>query len=237
MRGVSVIKMTNQKTVFGIQGMTCVSCSLTIESVLRDVEGVLAANVDFNAARAVVEFDAAKTSEQQLMGVIREVGYTATPLAPSSTVSSAVAQPTLGGTGNLVSSASGLLATLGSSFQLCHTLCLTLMAMLATIGIVGIGFPLLFLVDYGIYFWGFALLLLVPALLMRLANSRCGSTQVLLFNVGVVIAGTPPQFTFGFQPLFWGIGGALVLAGLLGWLSKRRFRLPFMRNSGGESHG
>ncbi len=204
-----------KKAILGVQGMTCVSCSLTLTSALKDVEGVSAADVDFNQRKAVVEFDPAKTDEQRLLRAVKEAGYSASPFeAPEEAGEKPPAA-------SFASSASGLLATLGSSFQLCHNLCLALMALLASVGILYVGFPFLFLVDYGIYFWGFALLLLVPSVAMRWKNPHCGSGQVLLFNVGVIVAGTPPQFTFGFQPLFWGVGGVVAGTGIARWALER----------------
>ena len=122
---------------------------------------------------------------------------------------------------SFVSSASGALATIGSSWQLCHNICLAALALLASIGIVITGMPLLFLFEYNLYFWGAAVLLLALTLAMYLRNPACGSKNVLMFNVGVVIAGTPGQFLGGFQPVFWAVGGLLALAGLAGFALKR----------------
>ena len=119
--------------------------------------------------------------------------------------------------GNFLSSASGTLATLGSSWQLCHSICLTLIALLGAVGIVITGMPLLFLSEYSVYFWGFAILLLLPTLAMYSRNPKCGSKNVLMFNVGVVIAGTPGQFIGGLQPVFWLVGGIIAFAGLANW--------------------
>ena len=123
---------------------------------------------------------------------------------------------------SFVSSASGGLATIGSSWQVCHNICLAALALLASIGIVITGMPLLFLFEYNLYFWGAAVLLLALTLTMFLRNPACGSKNVLAFNVGVVIAGTPGQFLGGFQPLFWGVGGVIALTGIVGWWLKRK---------------
>ncbi len=110
---------------------------------------------------------------------------------------------------NFFSSASAALATFGSSFQLCHNICLSLIAILGAIGIAITGMPLLFLFQYNIYFWAFAIVLLVPTLIMYIYR-KCLSRNLLLFNIGIVIAGTPQNFTFSLQLAFWIIGGILV---------------------------
>ena len=121
---------------------------------------------------------------------------------------------------NSFSSASAALATLGSSFQLCHSLCLGLMAVLATLGIVIAGFPLLFLFQYNIYFWSFAIALLIPTVIMYIYK-KCLSRNLLLFNIGIVIAGTPENFTSGLQPAFWIVGGILVAVAIASLLTKK----------------
>ncbi len=55
--------------------MTCASCVQTIETVLRDTEGVVEANVNFAAEKAVVEFDPARVDRGQLEKAIRDAGY------------------------------------------------------------------------------------------------------------------------------------------------------------------
>lgn len=110
---------------------------------------------------------------------------------------------------NSFSSASAALATFGSSFQLCHNICLALIAILGAVGIAITGMPLLFLFQYNIYFWAFAIALLIPTIIMYIYK-KCLSRNLLLFNIGIVIAGTPQNFTSGLQLAFWVIGGILV---------------------------
>lgn len=121
---------------------------------------------------------------------------------------------------NSFSSASAALATFGSSFQLCHNICLSLIAILGAIGIAITGMPLLFLFEYNIYFWAFALVLLIPTIIMYIYK-KCLSRNLLLFNIGIVIAGTPQNFTLGMQPFFWLIGGVLVAVALISLIAKR----------------
>lgn len=62
-----------------IQGMTCASCTVGIESALRAKPGVEMAKVDFGSASARVVHDPARISAQQIMQAVREAGYQALP--------------------------------------------------------------------------------------------------------------------------------------------------------------
>ena len=112
------------------------------------------------------------------------------------------------------SSLSGSLSFLGG-WQVCHNLCLGIIALLSIIGITVVGMPLLFLNQYAIYFWSAAVLILIPTLILYWKNRKCISVKLILFNMGIVIASVPfvPQ---AYQFLFWLIGGGLMLSGT--WL-------------------
>jgi len=119
---------------------------------------------------------------------------------------------------NFFSSASAALATFGSSFQLCHNICLAFIGIFAFLGIAIAGMPLLF--QYNIYFWAFAIALLIPTVIMYIYK-KCMSRNLLLFNIGIVIAGTPENFTFGIQPAFWVVGGLLVMIAIASIIYKK----------------
>lgn len=108
------------------------------------------------------------------------------------------------------SSVSAFFATLGSSFQLCHSICMAAIAALAVIGIAITGMPLLFLFQYNVYLWGIAVLFLIPSVIMFLKAPKCSKT-LLVFNIGVVIAGIPSTL-INLQPFSWIAGGLIVLA-------------------------
>ncbi len=108
----------------------------------------------------------------------------------------------------IFSGLSGSLSFLGG-WQVCHNLCLGIIALLSLIGITVVGMPLLFLNQYAVYFWSAAILLLIPTLLMYRRNRKCISGKLVLFNAGIVIASVPfaPQ---AYQILFWAAGGLLI---------------------------
>lgn len=108
----------------------------------------------------------------------------------------------------LTGSASGITSVLGS-WQICHNVCLGLVALLGVIGITVVGMPLAFLTKVAVPFWtaAFGLLLIIIFLYFK---KRCISIKQIMFNSGLIIAGTPFQAIENFRILFWIVGGSLV---------------------------
>ncbi len=66
---------TVETTTLSVEGMTCVSCTATVEKSLTRLDGVVAARVTFDPPRAVVEFDPTKLSPEDLANATGAVGY------------------------------------------------------------------------------------------------------------------------------------------------------------------
>jgi copper ion binding protein len=64
-------------TTLQISGMTCGHCVRTVTEALEKVDGVEDARVDLEAGRAVVQYDAARTSSRALANAIMNEGYMA----------------------------------------------------------------------------------------------------------------------------------------------------------------
>ncbi|MBI2971817.1 MAG: hypothetical protein HYY37_05350 [Candidatus Aenigmarchaeota archaeon] len=118
----------------------------------------------------------------------------------------------------IFSGISGSLSFLGG-WQVCHNLCLGIIAALALIGITFVGMPLLFLTQYAVFFWSLAALLLIPTLFMYWKNRTCMSEKLVLFNAGIVTASVP--FFQAYQIVFWIVGGLLVLTSVFLYLRDR----------------
>jgi len=103
---------------------------------------------------------------------------------------------------------SGGLSFLGG-WQICHNVCLGIIAALSLIGITLVGMPLLFLTKYAIYFWFIAVLFLIPTLIMYWKNRKCMSKNIILANIGIIIAAIPFDFLQQYNILFWVVGGIL----------------------------
>lgn len=71
----------NETVSFTVDGMGCGGCAAGIAAALRGAPGVRQAEVSFETRLASISFDPARTSSDALAEVIREEGYTVTPLA------------------------------------------------------------------------------------------------------------------------------------------------------------
>ena len=114
----------------------------------------------------------------------------------------------VGATGSL----SGAASILGS-WQVCHNVCLALIALLAVIGITVTGMPLLFLTKIAVPMWIIAVVLL-GVIMWLYQSKKCISKNLIIFNSGLIIAGIPFQSLQTFQIFFWIIGGISALVGI-----------------------
>ena len=114
----------------------------------------------------------------------------------------------IGATGSV----SGAASILGS-WQICHNICLGLIAALSLIGITIAGMPLLFLTKIAVPVWNIAILLLIITIVIYL-KKPCISKNLIIINSGLIIAGIPFQSLQKFSVFFWAIGGILALAGI-----------------------
>ncbi|MCC7353627.1 MAG: copper-translocating P-type ATPase [Anaerolineae bacterium] len=67
--------MATKQITLPITGMTCANCVNTIERNLKRAAGVESASVNLATERATVAFDPAVTSEDLLIGLVRDIGY------------------------------------------------------------------------------------------------------------------------------------------------------------------
>ncbi|MBI4149330.1 hypothetical protein HY491_02700 [Candidatus Woesearchaeota archaeon] len=114
---------------------------------------------------------------------------------------------------SISSSVSGIMGFLGG-YQVCHTICLGIIALLSVIGITLVGMPLLFLTKVAIPFWIAASFLFLVSLYFYF-KSRCISKSLILFNGGIIIAGIPFGALREFSSLFLVIGGSIVLISIV----------------------
>lgn len=121
----------------------------------------------------------------------------------------------LGATGSI----SGTASVLGS-WQVCHNLCLGLIALLSVIGITVTGMPLLFFTEIAVPMWLIAAALLIVTIVVYL-NRPCISKNLILINAGLIIAGIPFQAVQKFSALLWVIGGAFALTGIFFFVRDR----------------
>ncbi len=113
---------------------------------------------------------------------------------------------------SISSSVSGVMGFLGG-YQVCHNICLGLIALLSIIGITLVGMPLLFLTKVAVPFWITAFFLLIISLVFYV-KSKCISKNLLLINGGIIVAAVPFRALEKFFTVFLTIGGAVILIGI-----------------------
>jgi len=60
-----------------VSGMTCGGCAVSVKNALLETPGVTAAEVDWEAGRAKVQYDAARVSTAQLLEAVNKTGFKA----------------------------------------------------------------------------------------------------------------------------------------------------------------
>jgi len=108
-----------------------------------------------------------------------------------------------------VGAVSGVTSALGG-YQVCHNLCMTVIALLGILGITVAGMPLMFLTKIAIPFWIAAVLMLGVLVFMRI-RMKCVSGKLLMFNSGLIIAGVPFAPFKNYPAVLWSIGGLLAV--------------------------
>ncbi|MFH1869857.1 MAG: cation transporter [Pseudomonadota bacterium] len=66
-----------ETTTIKVDGMSCGGCVKSVTGVLTALDGVAKAEVSLEQKQAVVEFDAAKLTRDQLKAVIEDAGFEA----------------------------------------------------------------------------------------------------------------------------------------------------------------
>lgn len=65
---------------FTVDGMHCASCTLLIDEVLEDLDGVRRSTTSLRRRRTVVEYDATTCTPEAVVAAIAEAGYTSAPI-------------------------------------------------------------------------------------------------------------------------------------------------------------
>lgn len=112
-----------------------------------------------------------------------------------------------------IGSVSGIASVLGS-WQICHNVCLGLIALLSVIGITLTGMPLAFLTTVAVPIWSIAFVLLIVTLGFYFTK-KCISGKLIIFNSGLIIAGIPFQPLQNYSIFLWVIGGILATTGII----------------------
>lgn len=68
--------MAHVSQIFTVDGMHCASCTLLIDEVLEDLEGVRRSTTSLRKRRAIVEYDSTTCTPEAVVAAIAEAGYT-----------------------------------------------------------------------------------------------------------------------------------------------------------------
>lgn len=68
-----------KKIVLQISGMHCTACAMNIDGELEDTKGVQEASTKYAKQQTEVVYDDKQVSEDQIIKIIKQVGYTANP--------------------------------------------------------------------------------------------------------------------------------------------------------------
>ena len=109
-----------------------------------------------------------------------------------------------------------------SSYNVCHSLCMSVIALLSVFGIIVTGMPLAFLTQYQIYFWSIGVGVLAVAAGLYFWKGQCMSPKLLAANAGLLLAGFP--FAGEFYAAFMLVGFAVVVAIIIIYLKERMER-------------
>ena len=131
---------------------------------------------------------------------------------------------TLAGTNAL----SGCTSILGS-YQLCHSLCLTLISLLSIVGITVAGMPLMFLTKVTLPFWIAAVSLLAISIILKITIMRNLSAPMLFLNAGLIMAGIPFSAVQDYRIYLYIAGGSIAIISLL-VLSASAWRIHNAKN-------
>jgi copper chaperone len=66
--------MAEKRIILDVEGMSCVHCKNTVRNALKDVKGVLKAEVDLANHTAHVEFDDELTAYERIVDAVNSTG-------------------------------------------------------------------------------------------------------------------------------------------------------------------
>lgn len=111
-----------------------------------------------------------------------------------------------------------------SSYQVCHSICLGVIAVLSLIGISLTGMPLLFLQKLALPLWTIGLALFGIALLLYTRHKDCMPKNLLIFNSGALITGIPFDSLASFRKYFLVIGFSIIAVSIYLIIKKKMER-------------
>jgi copper chaperone CopZ len=66
-----------KEVVLNVNGMTCTTCSITLQKRLGQLDGVLDSQASFETKTATIRYDPEKIAPSDLLKATQDIGYTA----------------------------------------------------------------------------------------------------------------------------------------------------------------
>lgn len=108
-----------------------------------------------------------------------------------------------------------------SAHNVCHALCLAVVAVLSVFGIIVSSDILMFLEDYNLPLWGMGMLFLALSLFLYSRYPNCISKKLILANSGLLLIGMPFPWFRQFNLLFWILGSSIVGLSIVWYINGR----------------
>ena len=111
-----------------------------------------------------------------------------------------------------------------SAHNICHAVCLAVVAFLSIFGIIVSSDVLMWLQDYNLFFWSMGIIFLGISLVLLYIKGDCISKKMIVLNVGLLIIGFP----FLQNWLIW-VTGILISLFSICWYLRDKFCLIYSK--------
>jgi len=74
---VEAVAGTGKMVTYQMEGFTCVTCAVGLDTMLRDVNGIVKSKSSYPDRTAVIEFNPELVTEQEIKEFIEELGFRA----------------------------------------------------------------------------------------------------------------------------------------------------------------
>lgn len=116
-----------------------------------------------------------------------------------------------------------------SAHNVCHALCLAVVATLSVFGIIVSSDVLMFLENYNLLFWSMGMIFFALSIFLYTRYPGCMSKKLLLANSGLLLIGIPFSIIKNFSLLFWSLGTGIVSLSVIWYVDNKiggRIRWP-----------
>ncbi len=120
--------------------------------------------------------------------------------------------------------ASGIIGSVGSLSNVCHSLCMSIVSLFAVLGITLNILPLMFIQTYRLYFWLVAFVFTALAVYFFIKQKKyfARDRNFIILNTGLLIFALPFYFLADYMDFFRFVGGVIAIIGLLSFFFRKK---------------